>query len=370
VKMKAAVVFLVFLSCCFAQQTFIRVFLMATGEVQTISYFDYDPATRKVLRIQSISDALYLMGILGADNPSLSSIAADDIAAYGILNLPIPPNVETFLFVLNHGTCQLSKIFLPNASPQGLTIDPIQKVLYYNYIPNGKAVAQISGINRMNYDGTNVTSIFQYPTVGNAHWLSLDKPRNLLYASLAANQFSSIDLMMTNVTVTVQTPGCLNGFCDINLNGGVVEQTTGRIYYPDATGIVSYDPATTAMTRVFTAPNNLQVKGFAIDTQNNLLFMQTFAIQLPTGQIADGVYVVSVNLTAAVADAATFMPIPGLLGVDSVRGNIVALSHCDAAACGICGFGYTNPFNAPKYASAALFSISITLLLSLLAIVF
>jgi hypothetical protein len=80
--------------------------------------------------------------------------------------------------------------------------------------------------------------------------------------------------------------------------------------------------------------------------------------------------VVSVNLTAAIADPATFLPIPGLLAVDSVRGNIVAITHCDAAACGICGFGYTNPFNAPKYASASLYSISIALLLALLAIVF
>jgi hypothetical protein len=286
--MKAVIAFLLVVGCCYAQ-TFTRVFLMAAGEVQTMSYFDYDPAARKLVRIQTISDAMYLMGILGADNPSLSSVVADDIAAYGILNLPIPPNVETYLFVLNHATCQLSKVFLPNAAPQGLALDPIQKAVYYNYIPNGQLVAQIAGINRMNVDGTNVTSIFQYPTIGNAHWLSLDKPRNLLYGSLGPNQFSSINLAMTNVTLTVKTQGCANTLCDVNLNGGVVDQTTGRIYYPDTTGIVSYDPATTATTRVLTVPPNLQVKGFAIDAQNSLLFIQTFAVPVATGQIADGV---------------------------------------------------------------------------------
>jgi hypothetical protein len=172
-----ALLVLLFLAGCSAQ-AFVRVWFLAYGEPTTYSYFDYDPAKNALLRIQTIDDQKFLNGLKQSLLVSFSfifltctgSIAADDTMAFGILYLYANPSLITNLITIDQLTCQLTLINLPFASGFGLTVDPNNKWIYFNYqsLQNG-----ISGIDRMKYDGNNLTSIYNYPTVNSSHWLSV-----------------------------------------------------------------------------------------------------------------------------------------------------------------------------------------------------
>jgi len=357
---------------CSGQANYVRVYFLAFGEVQTISYFDYDPVAKIVLRIQTIDDQA-LIGMRGVNGAVTSTVVCDDINAYFVLFIADAFGIAlNYLMVQNHGSCLLTQYSLVNSAQEGITVDPINRVVYYNYMSNGNNsnIPVYSGIGKINVDGTNPAVIYQYPTIGKAHWLSIDTTKQLLYASASSYQFFSLNLG-TNATTKYSQQGCQAATCDINVLNGVVDPTTERVYYPDSSGLLAFNPSTNSTTRVllFSTP---QIKSLTIDTQNNLIFFQTYGVSVG-GQTVGSIYVVSVNLTSSIANLATLNQIPGVVAIDVNNGNLLSLAHCDGnGACGLCGFPYTNPFSAAKtvvVASAVQTVFSMTLLVVVLLVI-
>jgi len=324
-----------------------------------------------VMRIQTIDDQA-LIGMRGANGALTSTIATDDMNAYFILFIPDAFGIAlNYLMVQSHGSCLLTQYSLVNSAQEGITVDPINKIVYYNYISNGNNsnIPIYAGIGKINTDGTNPGVIYQYPVVGKSHWLSVDVTKQLLYASSTSYQFFSLNLG-TNATTKYSQQGCQAANCDINVLNGFVDPTTERLYYPDSSGILAFNPTTNSTTRVLIY-SNPQIKSLIIDSQNNLIFFQTYGVSVG-GQVVGSVYVVSVNLSSSIANPATINQIPGVVTIDVNNGNLLGLAHCDGnGACGLCGFPYTNPFSAAKtvvVASAVQTIFSMTLLVVLLVI--
>jgi len=339
-------------------QNFLRVFLAAYGEPTTISYFDYDPVALQVLRIQSLNDDQFINGIRNNAVLIISALSSDDGIAFGLLLQVAIPAMVTSVLSLNQTNCNMTKVLLNFGTGAGLTLDSVNKQLYYNYQNyNG------SGIYRMNYDGTNLTSVYQYSSRNLSHWLAYDSKDSKLYTSLSTNQFSSLQIPQFSPT-SFSTPSCQTSACDISLLGGSVDQSTGRLYYPDAQGISAFDPASDQTIRVLLIPN-YSAKSIAIDYQSALLFIQMFPLN---GQLFGQLFVVPVNLSTSVANPTKLMPVPGVVGSNASNGNLLSITHCTSLTCAICGFPYTpQNSNGIVYAMATQPLINLGLLITLFA---
>jgi len=339
-------------------QNFVRIFLAAYGEPTTISYFDYDPVALQVLRVQTLNDDQFINGIRNNAVLIISAFASDDSIAFGLLLEIAIPAMVTSVLSLNQTNCNMTKVLLQFGTGAGLTLDSVNKQLYYNFQNiNG------SGINRMNFDGTNLTTVFQYSTKNLPHWLSYDSKDNKLYTSLNSYQFSSLQIPQFS-PLSFSTPSCQTSACDISVLGGSVDQSTGRLYYPDTQGINAFDPATNQTIRVLLIPN-YSAKSILIDSQSSLLFMQMSPIN---GQLYDQIFVVPVNLVTAVADPTKLLPVLGLSGSDASKGNLLSVTHCTSATCAICGFPYTpQNSNGIVYATATQPLMNLGLLITLFA---
>jgi len=323
---------------------------------------------KQAIRVQTINDSPVLKGITA----NIGSLAADANNVYGILSLSVfnQGSVPSLLSV-NHAACTLADVPLLHTSQQGLALDPINHVAYYNYILVTNNVST-SGIQKVSYNGLNTSTLFQYPSLNaSGHWLSLDYQKQILYSSDASHQVSVQHLNNVNVLSTIRTTGCTTAACDVNIAGSTVDVSTGRLYYPDSQGIVSFDPATNITNRVLLTPN-LQVKTILIDVQNGLLFLQMSGITLQRGAFVDPVYVATLNVATSTADPKSLVQVPGVLTVDLI-GNTLALTDCNTTTCGICGYQYTFPFNpsspiSTTTAPAVQLTVSLALLAALLII--
>jgi hypothetical protein len=303
-----------------AQTTFVRVWFVATGEPSTPSYFDYNPATGAVLRIQTISDQQFVTAVRNNAGVTISALASDDKNAYSIITFLVVPNLVALMLNLNQATCALTSVVLPFGTGLGLAVDPVDKLIFWNY----KAVTNVTvnGINKMNYDGTNITNVFTYPGAS-SNWLAVDLQRQRLYTSLSSNTVTGLQLQSGLTSLSFPTQGCQAASCNIELIGGVVDQNTGRIYYPDATGIQTFDANANATVRSLTI-TTYTAKSLALDNQNGLLFIQMNPLG---GQFTAPIFVVSVNLQTGVANAGSLKQIPGLLATNNNAGNMLALTQ-------------------------------------------
>jgi len=310
-----------------AQTSFTRVFFVATGEPATYSYFDYVPATSTVARIQTINDAAFLAGDRNTASVTISALASDNFTTFGLLTVFVKPALVTKLINMDQLTCQLSQIILPFSTGLGLAIDPVDKLIYWNYQNPGNVTTTL-GINRMSYDGTNLTSVFVYPSTP-SNWLAVDINRQKIYTT-SNTTFEALTITKNSTTNSVYHTPTL---------GGAIDQTTGKLYYPDPIGILSFDPTANVTTRTLTITNN-RAKSLALDYQNGLIFIQMYPV---SGQFVDAIYVVSVNLNTAIANPATLKMVPGLLATDNNAGNLISVSYCTNATCSVCGFQFVLP---------------------------